>query len=249
MENLKTFRDFKPLNQRSKRALLPIFGKALSFLFGTVSEDDLNAIKSSINNLAVNQEKEIDVVEESLTILDTTRVEVAENRQAINDIIGALSVLNTTTQNATDRLYKEIMRLDHFVQTYLRIDASLEEIRQMTHIRRTHIQNLWMQLNMLSLGYLSPGLISPRELKLKLGIERKTKLPGTLRLPADPNKDILSFYKLLTCSTTIDDNKIFAVVSVPSLDSSGELKIFKAHVLPSAMFKTTLDWKTDLVAE
>lgn len=37
-------------------------------------------------------------------------------------------------QNATDRLYKEIMRLDHFVQTYLRIDASLEEIRQMTDI-------------------------------------------------------------------------------------------------------------------
>lgn len=145
--------------------MLPIFGKALSFLFGTVNEDDLNAIKSSINNLAVNQEKVIHVVEESFTILDTTRVEVAENRQAINDIIGALSVLNTKMQNATDRLYKEIMRLDHFVQTYLQIDASLEEIRQMTHIRRTHIQNLWMQLNMLSLGYLSPGLISPRELE------------------------------------------------------------------------------------
>lgn len=68
-------------------------------------------------------------------------------------------------QNATDRLYMEIMRLDHFVQPYLRIDASLEEIRQMTRIRRTHIQNLWMQLNMLSLGHLSPGLTSPRELK------------------------------------------------------------------------------------
>lgn len=68
-------------------------------------------------------------------------------------------------QNATDRLYKEVMILDHFVQTYLRIDASLEEVRQMTHIGRTHIQRRWMQLNMLSLGHLSPGLISPKELK------------------------------------------------------------------------------------
>lgn len=51
-------------------------------------------------------------------------------------LIGALSILNTKMQNATDRLYKEIMRLDHFVQTYLRIDASLEQIRQMTHIGR-----------------------------------------------------------------------------------------------------------------
>lgn len=120
-------------------------GKALSFLFGTVSEDDLNVIRGSINNLAVNQEKVIHVVEESLTILNTTRVEVAENRQAINDLIGALSVLNTKMQNATDRLYKEVMKLDHFVQPYLRIDASLEEVRQMTHIGRTHIQRLWMQ--------------------------------------------------------------------------------------------------------
>lgn len=95
------------------------------------------------------------------------------------------------------------MKLDHFVQTYLRIDASLEEVRQMTHIGRTHIQRLWMQLNMLSLGHLSLGLISPKELKeLIMGI--KVKLPGTLQLPADPNKDIWSFYKLLTCSTTID---------------------------------------------
>lgn len=77
----------------------------------------------------------------------------------------------------------------------------------MTHIGRTHVQNLWIQLNMLSLGHLSPGLISPRELK-RLLIEIKTKLPGTLRLPADPNQDIWSFYKLLTCSTTIDGNKI-----------------------------------------
>lgn len=122
--------------------MLPIVGKALSFLFGTVSEDDLNAIRGSINNLAVYQEKVIHVVKESLTILNTTRVEVAENRQAINDLIGALSVLNNKMQNATDRLYKEVMKLDHFVQTYLRIDASLEEVRQMTHIGRTHIQRL-----------------------------------------------------------------------------------------------------------
>jgi hypothetical protein len=247
-EILYTFQDVKSLDQRSKRALLPIVGKALSFLFGTVSEDDLNAIRGSINNLATNQQKVIHVVEESLTILNTTRVEVAENRQAINDLIGALSVLSTKLQNETNRLYKEIMRLDYFVQTYLRIDASLEELRQMTHIGRVHVQKLWMQLNMLSLGHLSPGLISPKELKeLLMGI--KTKLPGTLQLPADPNKDIWSFYKLLTCSTTIDENKILAVVSVPLLDSSGKLEIFKAHILPSVMSKTSLDSKVDLVAQ
>lgn len=112
----------------------------------------------------------------------------------------------------------------------------------MTHM--SNIQNLWVQLIMLSLRHLSPGLISPRELK-KLLIEIKTKLPGTLQLPADPNKYIWSFYKLLTCSTTIDENNILAVVSVPLIDSSGKLEIFRAHSLPSVMSKTTLDSKND----
>lgn len=88
---------------------------------------------------------------------------------------------------------------------------------------------MWMQLNMLSLGHLSPGLISPRQFNRFL-IEIKTKLSGTLQLPADPNQDIWSFYKLLTCSSTIDDNKILAVVYLSLLDSSGKLEIFKAHV-------------------
>lgn len=96
---------------------------------------------------------------------------------------------------------------------------------------------------MLSLGHLTPGLILQRELK-RLLIEIKTKLPGTLQLPVDPNQDIWSFYKLLTCSTTIGDNK-----SVPLLDSSGKLEIFRAHVLPSVMSKTTLNSKNDLLAE
>lgn len=42
---------------REKRALLPIVGKALSFLFGTGDEDDLTVIRNNIQTLANNQIK------------------------------------------------------------------------------------------------------------------------------------------------------------------------------------------------
>ena len=45
----------KPIGKRPKRAILPIVGKALSFLFGTVTKSDLNSIKSGIRKLSENQ--------------------------------------------------------------------------------------------------------------------------------------------------------------------------------------------------
>lgn len=42
---------------REKRALLPIEGKALSFLFGTVDEDDFTVIRNNIQTLAKYQIK------------------------------------------------------------------------------------------------------------------------------------------------------------------------------------------------
>ena len=83
---VETYQNFRILQTRSKRSLLPIVGKALSFLFGTVSEDDLQSIKSNINKLAANQKKISHVVEESLTLLNDTREHVIQNRQAINNV-------------------------------------------------------------------------------------------------------------------------------------------------------------------
>ena len=48
---VETYQNFTILQTRSKRSLLPIVGKAMSFLFGTVSKDDLQYIKSNINKL------------------------------------------------------------------------------------------------------------------------------------------------------------------------------------------------------
>ena len=83
---VETYQNFRILQTRSKRSLLPIVGKALTFLFGKVSEDDLQSIKSNINKLAANQKKISHVVEESLTLLNNTREYVIQNRQAINNV-------------------------------------------------------------------------------------------------------------------------------------------------------------------
>ena len=45
----------RPSDRRAKRSLLPFIGSLTSFLFGTVSKGDLNAVKKNMNKLSNNQ--------------------------------------------------------------------------------------------------------------------------------------------------------------------------------------------------
>lgn len=79
--------DYKLLPRREKRALLPIIGDAASWLFGLVTESELKTIRRNIENLANNQRQIMHVSQESIFILNMSRIEIAENRQAIIDLI------------------------------------------------------------------------------------------------------------------------------------------------------------------
>lgn len=79
-----TFSDYRTLQQRQKRSLLPIFRKISSFLLGTFTDNDLDEIKGNLKKLTNNQFRFQYVLEKSFTLLNMTNVQVRENRQAIN---------------------------------------------------------------------------------------------------------------------------------------------------------------------
>lgn len=78
---------------------MPIVGKTLSFLFGTASEEDLNFIKRSVQNLSQNQKQITHVLEENISILNVTRIQVAENRKAINELLTGLKTFDFKLEN------------------------------------------------------------------------------------------------------------------------------------------------------
>ena len=59
-----------PGNFRKKRSLIPLIGRLTSFLFGTVSEGDLNSVKRNIHRLSNNQNRLVHVLNESLTLMN-----------------------------------------------------------------------------------------------------------------------------------------------------------------------------------
>ena len=164
----------------------------MHFLFGKVTDGDLSVIRSNVNKLAKNQEEISPVVRESLSIINTSRVQISENRQAIDNLITDIAQIDERLNLVTEELSKQIQELEAFISTYLQIDVVVEEIKQVISRVMMYLEHLQIQLNMLSLGRLAPSAITPQNLNALLKqIESESEPP--LRLPGDPNNDIWIF--------------------------------------------------------
>ncbi|CAG2203657.1 unnamed protein product [Mytilus edulis] len=161
------FNDYKSLYYdetakfRTKRSLFPIIGKALSFLFGTVSDSDLSKIRRNIKTLAQNQDTIRHIVQEGLTILNTTQTHVSENRHKVNELIESVEELGNRLQTFATDIEKQIEVMGSYLQAYLHMDMIIGEIKDLMNIAGDYLNHLQLQLNMLSLGHMSPSLISP----------------------------------------------------------------------------------------
>jgi hypothetical protein len=243
---LKTFTEYKQLHRRSKRSLFPFVGSALGYLFGTVSDADLSSIRRNIHIVAKNEKEIAHVVEDSLSILNVSRVQISENRHVINELVDDLHIVDREIANISVELERQLMELENLVQLYLQMNLIIGEIKDMIQRVMFYLEHFQLQLNMLSLGKLSPSTITPRNLR-DLLLDIKTQLPSRLSLPGDPVNDLWYFYRSLTCNTILEDNMILVVIVVPLLDSNGKFEIYKIHNLPIPMSHEKL--KSTMVAQ
>ena len=209
--------DLHAIQSRVQRSLIPIIGKGLNFLFGTATESDLKAVHNNVDRLAKNQEEMAHIIDENISVINVTRVEMSENRQPINKIIGSLSLLDSKIGNIIQALEREVFQVSQFIQLYLQLDSVIQAIRRTIWQTGTYMEHIQLQFNMLSLCHLSPAVIMPRGLK-KLLIEIESHLTEFLKLPYDPKGKITKFYQTLTCSTVLDEGRLLAIVSIPLLD-------------------------------
>ena len=108
--------ELKLLQPRKRRAVLPIVGKALNVLFGTVSETELWAIKQKLIAIEEGERVLVQEAKSSLSILNGTRVDLTKNRQAINWLIKGVLDVEEELGNVTRSMSKELHRLRGFVK-------------------------------------------------------------------------------------------------------------------------------------
>ena len=231
----ETFLDYRGL-KRPKRSIIPWVGSVLSTMFGTASEGDLDDIRDNLQQLQDNQDKMTHVIEKGLTLLNISRTEISENRNRINQISGLL-------RRVTDEINTIGTRI-HQAETFLHIYASLQgtmaRVRGFLREIDVIFWNFKMQIDFLVQGRLNPTVIPSSKLRnILLTIEKK--LPNSMYLPANPNKALLDYYKFLTCTSTVVNDKIVIIIRVPLLDVNGRFEIYKVVNLPMPFIKPTIE--------
>ena len=237
---INSYVEINSIKSRSKRSLIPIIGKALHFLFGTLTSADLSKIRRNIKTLANNQKDMLHVLEDSISILNTSRIQISENRQTINNLSISINSINERIENATKILQKEYIELEQFVQMYLQLDLVIEETKRTVSNAQMYMEHLQLQLNMLSLGHLSPSVITPKNLKHLL-IDMSSKLPHHLTLPDDPDEGLWKYYQSLTCTTILDKSMFLVVVNLPLIDRDHKFEIYQIINSPLPYHDPKLD--------
>ena len=84
----------------------------MNFLFDTITESDLSSIKNNIRTLSEN-------LAENLSLLNVTRLEVSQNRQAIKKCLHSIDLKH---DNITEAIEGQLKELETFVQLYVQLD-------------------------------------------------------------------------------------------------------------------------------
>ncbi|XP_045161463.2 uncharacterized protein LOC123526385 [Mercenaria mercenaria] len=226
-------------NKVTKRALLPFLGNVLSWLTGTSTEDQVNAVRKNVAHLAKTQQAILHVVEESLTVLNVTKTGVQENRNTINDIISALDSIDRNLSNLRDRVHKELTVLTNFVQTYFYLNGIIQNLKELISRGFVLYEHLEIQLDAVALSHLSPGVIEPFQLKAILRSVRSS-LPPMLKLPFNEQHELWQYYQNTQCSAIFVDNQIIIVAFLPILEMYEKFDVYRLINMPIALFNNSI---------
>ena len=160
-----------------------------------------------------------------------SRIEIAENRQAIMDLVESVFKLDEKLEKLVGEIQRQISENKYFLEMYLKLDLIINEIKEMIQNAMFYLEHLQTQLNFLSLGKLTPSCLSPANL-LMLLTEIKSHLPSTLSLISEPKTELWLFYQRLQTSALLFEDKIVVIIKIPLLQVNNQYEVWKVFNLP-----------------
>ena len=237
-DDYKLLKKDKPGQQRRKRKVFGFIGDLMGDVFGVVTEKDLVNIQKNIRRLAGNQEGLSHVVEESLSIINVSRIEIGENRQKLNDIITTIGSIEDEILNISSHLEQEVREVKRILKLFARLNVVIAELKLAITRSMNFYTQFQLQIQAVTMQRLSPTTIPARILRSML-LEISGKLPQTVGLPRDPHTHLFDYYKYLHCVPIFDGKHIMISIKVPLVEYSQQYDLFRAYSLPVPLLGRT----------
>ena len=132
--------------KRERRSLFPFIGQAASYLFGTVSKEDLALIKSNLHHLSTSQNKLAHVVQHGLTLMNISRAAINENRQTLNSVIDTITEIRNTYHSYSDAVQANIGSLRAYVHLLFRCLGAVSKARSQLQRLQDHFYRIISKL-------------------------------------------------------------------------------------------------------
>ena len=222
------------MHLRPKRALIPLVGDALSYLFGTASQSDISALRAGLGKLRNSQESVVNVLDHSLTMINKSNAEIAKNRRAINALLTVNVKLHSNYRIINSIIHSEIRPS----LKYLQIASKLHFLHQIVNHALTavskRLSELSEQIDQCLHGHLSASLVSPDLLRDILGNIEKHKPPMTrLPLKFTNSMGLTWYYSNLRVSLLPSHSQVLLKVAIPLVQDSFFFQMYHAVAVPT----------------
>ena len=219
----------KPKDIRIKRSLLP-FGGLFHFLFGTANDDVVRSMKQDVQKLYDNQISQSKVLNDVISIANTSRGLINTNIMIINQIISTITFINDTMDSIMNQL-RPLFLARRFLLLHMEPLMHYSRIRSLLGQMKTNTGQIKAYLNVHITGKLTPSITDPVHLRQELLWINK-QLPTRLYLPEDPHKNIWHYYRFLTVSPVTHGNKLVLMIRIPLIDLDSDINLYKIYNLP-----------------
>ena len=217
---------------RSRRGVINGIGSVMKFLFGTMDDDDLQAINSKINSLDNQSDVLVHVEDEKLTYIKKLTSEVDENSKAIKSIASTLKSTIEEVKSTNFSIWTEIIQLKRKLQYQARISSLFRDVEMTLHLVNKQLVQMQEALDVTATGHLSSMLLTPVKLYETLR-EIVPKLPADLSLLTEVELDkVYSYYRLARVHAVSIQNMIRLIIELPLQSFDRHFELFSVNDLP-----------------
>ena len=219
-----------------------IFGIAAGILAYKNSRS-ISKIREHMEKLQEQNELQEKQIIELTHFLNLTMVQVSKHQQ----LITKLQIEMVEVQYKLYALEASLNKFKQFVLHMTQVKHTLGLITTGIIGLQRSVEGIYEYLRVISLGRTNPIVMPPGELRNVLKkVKNDIRQNARLRLPYDPEQDIFSFYNIMRVTPIIMDNFLIVVLSIPLMDISLKMKIFRVHNLPALHPKDNIEFTYEL---
>ena len=202
------------------RGLIDLGGKALKWLFGTPSNEDLETINTKLVALAGSNEAIVNVLEEQAFNVNETIWTTKLNTDAVHRIAVELDSLRVTLDEMVE-VYGTLA--DEYLPSLVNMmmtDGIMHDVNRILEWLDQYVDNLSLGIATLALHRVPPQLIPPQQLRKVLQKISDALPPNWGMASAAYSSSLWLFYQETRVSTAIVGNALRLFLQIPVFDYS-----------------------------